>query len=74
MQFDSFSDFLHMGGYAFYIWLAYGVTFVALVGIVTQSILEHRSLIKNITKEQARQARIKKSQAKSKKTEIAESE
>ncbi|GEA13443.1 heme exporter protein D [Alteromonas sp. KUL49] len=74
MQFDSFSEFLHMGGYAFYVWLAYGVTFVALVGIVTQSVLEHRNLLKSIVKEQARQERIKKSKTKSKQTLIDVSE
>ena len=33
MQFDSFADFLNMGGYAFYVWLSFGVTFLAM-GII----------------------------------------
>ena len=28
------SDFLHMGGYAFYVWSAYGITLVVLVGYI----------------------------------------
>ena len=26
------SDFLHMGGYAFYVWSAYGITLMVLIG------------------------------------------
>lgn len=32
MQFESFSDFLHMGGHALYVWLAYGSTCLVLLG------------------------------------------
>jgi heme exporter protein D len=27
MQWNSFDDFLHMGGYAFYVWVSFAVTF-----------------------------------------------
>jgi len=30
MHFASFSDFLAMGGYAFYVWLSFGLTLVCL--------------------------------------------
>lgn len=30
MHFSSWSEFFHMGGYALYVWLAYGVTLVVL--------------------------------------------
>ena len=30
MQWNSFSEFISMGGYGFYVWLSYGVTFVLL--------------------------------------------
>jgi len=30
MQWNSFSEFINMGGYGFYVWGAYGVTFVLL--------------------------------------------
>lgn len=32
MYFDSFSAFLAMGGYAFYVWTAYGLT-ALLIGV-----------------------------------------
>ncbi len=31
MAWNSFGDFLHMGGYALYVWGAYGVTLATLV-------------------------------------------
>ncbi|MGL5037996.1 MAG: heme exporter protein CcmD, partial [Aeromonas sp.] len=31
MYFASFSDFLAMGGYGFYVWLSFGLTLVCLV-------------------------------------------
>ncbi len=30
MAWHSFGDFLHMGGYALYVWGAYGVTFAVM--------------------------------------------
>lgn len=29
MQFDSFAEFIEMGGHGLYVWLAYGTAFVA---------------------------------------------
>lgn len=31
MYFDSFSEFLNMGGHGLYVWLAYGLTILLLV-------------------------------------------
>ena len=31
MQWNSFSEFISMGGYGFYVWGSYGVTFLLLV-------------------------------------------
>ena len=31
MQWNSVSEFLHMGGYGFYVWGSFGVTAIALV-------------------------------------------
>jgi len=60
MQFDSFSSFLSMGGYAFYVWLSFGVTAGAMVLLVLQSYLQHKSLLNTVVVEQARKARVKK--------------
>ncbi|MCP3429866.1 heme exporter protein CcmD, partial [Opacimonas viscosa] len=34
MQFESWQAFWHMGGYAFYVWTSFGVTFLAMGLIV----------------------------------------
>ena len=34
MQFDSLNEFFAMGGHGLYVWLAYGATFLVLVGVV----------------------------------------
>ena len=60
MQFESFADFLNMGGYAFYVWLSFGVTFFAMGIIVIQSFIKHSNLLKQVVVEQERKARIKK--------------
>ncbi|GFD95931.1 heme exporter protein D [Alteromonas sp. KUL156] len=60
MQFESFTEFLNMGGYAFYVWLSFGVTFVAMALIAIQSFIKHRNLMKRVVVEQERKARIKK--------------
>lgn len=36
-QFDSISDFFAMGGYGFYVWLSYGLTFLACGLLIWQS-------------------------------------
>ena len=39
----SFSDFLNMGGYAAYVWPAFGIAAAILVGLLVQSRLILRS-------------------------------
>ena len=60
MQFESLADFINMGGYAFYVWLSFGVTFLAMGIIVIQSFIKHSNLLKQVVVEQERKARIKK--------------
>ncbi|RXJ72941.1 heme exporter protein CcmD [Veronia nyctiphanis] len=60
MHFDSFSDFLAMGGYAYYVWAAFGITFVSMVGVVLSSALTHRRLLRGIKNNVAREERIQK--------------
>ncbi|MDP8101568.1 heme exporter protein CcmD [Phocoenobacter atlanticus] len=57
MFFQSWSDFFNMGGYGFYIWLAYGISFVALLGLAIQGMMSKKSLIKEIQREQQRKKR-----------------
>ena len=51
-QFASISDFFAMGGYGFYVWLAYGITFLAVALLVWQSKRETRRILIQVNKEQ----------------------
>lgn len=53
MYFESFSEFLNMGGHGLYVWMAYGLSAVLLVINVVLPIQHKRQLIK----EQARKLR-----------------
>ncbi|MGN4983215.1 heme exporter protein CcmD [Aeromonas dhakensis] len=62
MHFASFSDFLAMGGYAFYVWLSFGLTLLCLVGIVISTRMKTRSLLGELRSKQAREDRRKAAQ------------
>ncbi|BBR40593.1 heme exporter protein D [Aeromonas veronii] len=59
MHFASFSDFMAMGGYAFYVWLSFGLTLMCLVGIIISTRMKTRSLLGELRSKQAREARRK---------------
>lgn len=58
-QFNSLSDFFAMGGYGFYVWLSYGITFLVIGLLVWQSRREVKQTLKLAKKEAAREARLK---------------
>ncbi len=58
LQFDSFSAFLDMGGYGFFVWLSFAVTLVAMVGIWFESRKARQQVVRQILQEQARKQRI----------------
>ncbi|MGY4106879.1 heme exporter protein CcmD [Aeromonas encheleia] len=62
MHFASFSDFMAMGGYAFYVWLSFGMTWLCLVGIVISTRLKTRSLLDEMRSKQVREVRRKAAQ------------
>jgi heme exporter protein D len=41
----SLNEFLAMGGYAFYVWGAYGLTLIVLVLNIVLPLLEHRQFL-----------------------------
>ncbi|WP_373819328.1 heme exporter protein CcmD [Glaesserella sp.] len=55
-QFDSISAFFDMGGYGFYVWLAYGITFLTMGLLIWQSKREGKQIFRQVRKEQAREA------------------
>jgi heme exporter protein D len=63
MQFDSISEFLNMGGYAFYVWLAYGVTFFSLGTPVVSSVRQKRKVLVDIAKKIQREERLKETRS-----------
>jgi heme exporter protein D len=44
------SEFLHMGGYAAYVWSAYGIALVILTINLVQPMLSHRELRKRLSR------------------------
>ena len=44
MQFDSFAEFINMGGYAFYVWLAFGVSAALLLLLSISTALGHKKM------------------------------
>jgi heme exporter protein D len=42
------NKFLYMGGYAAYVWSAYGLTAAVLIGMIAHSLLWHRRLLKDL--------------------------
>ncbi|ALQ08929.1 MULTISPECIES: heme exporter protein CcmD [Pseudoalteromonas] len=60
MQFDSFSDFIAMGGYGFYIWLSFGTCALILLGILVSSLRDTKRIMASVEQQIIREARIKK--------------
>lgn len=59
MQFESFSAFLNMGGYGFYVWLSFGVSTALLLALVISSVVGHKQVIKNIALRQQREDKLR---------------
>ena len=59
MQFDSFNDFLAMGGYGFYVWLSFGVSALLIAILLFSSIFGHKQVIKNIATRQQRENKLR---------------
>jgi heme exporter protein D len=48
------NELLYMGGYAAYVWSAYGLTAAVLIGMIAHSLLWHRRLLKDLRRRSAR--------------------
>ncbi|NRF61722.1 heme exporter protein CcmD [Vibrio coralliilyticus] len=58
MHFESLSDFLAMGGYAGYVWSAFGITFFSMFVLLLVSIRRGKNLLNEVQSKVDRQARI----------------
>jgi len=59
MQFESFSAFLDMGGYGFYVWLSFGVSTALIFALIISSVRGHKQVIKNIAIRQQRDDKLR---------------
>jgi heme exporter protein D len=57
MNWQSWSEFLAMGGYALYVWGSYAVTLVVLVAEVVALVMRRRGVIEGLTKYYAARGR-----------------
>lgn len=58
MYFESLSDFFAMGGYASYVWSAFGITFLAMIILLVSSVRRGKQLLNEVQAKIDRQARI----------------
>ncbi|MEZ8879270.1 MULTISPECIES: heme exporter protein CcmD [Vibrio] len=58
MYFESLSDFFAMGGYASYVWSAFGITFLAMIILLVVSVRRSKQLLTEVQAKVDRQARI----------------
>ncbi|EMW0563418.1 TPA: heme exporter protein CcmD [Vibrio parahaemolyticus] len=58
MHFESLSDFFAMGGYASYVWSAFGITFLSMFILLITSLRRGDALMKEVKAKIDRQARI----------------
>jgi heme exporter protein D len=61
MQFDSISAFFDMGGYAFFVWLSYGVSALLLTLLVYSSHMNHKKVKNKIAQRLLREKKLRKS-------------
>ncbi|TYK65884.1 heme exporter protein CcmD [Colwellia echini] len=59
MQFNSFSDFINMGSYGFYVWLSYGAAAVILTFLLIKSKSGHLHTMKQIAKRKHREDKLR---------------
>jgi len=66
MQFDSISAFFDMGGYAFFVWLSYGVSAFLLAALIYTSHRNHTKVKRKIAQRLQREKKLRKAAEKQK--------
>ncbi len=51
---NSFAEFLAMGGYGFYVWTAYAISFVVLLLNVVLPVVQRKQLLRQLALKQKR--------------------
>ena len=62
MAFTSITGFFAMGGFGFYVWLAYCISFLALTILLINTINKKKKIFKTVKQRISRQQRIKNAQ------------
>ncbi|SNY51916.1 heme exporter protein D [Arsukibacterium tuosuense] len=62
MHFQSFGEFLAMGGYGFFVWLSFGITYLLLVGLIAASVYQQKQFKQQLKATIAREQRVKQYQ------------
>ncbi len=44
----NWSEFFHMGGYAFFVWTSYGVTLIVIVANIVAPVMQRKKIIARI--------------------------
>ena len=57
-QFESLSDFFNMGGYAFFVWASFILTFLCMAALLIHSKFVSKKIQQGVQTEQARAQRI----------------
>ncbi len=63
MQFNSFSEFINMGGYGFYVWLSFGAAALILACLLISSKAGHQKIITQIAKRKQREDKLRQAKA-----------
>ena len=59
MAFASWSDFIAMCGYSFYVWLAYGVSLLSVIFLVINTVSKRKKIFNQVEQRLLREHRIK---------------
>ena len=59
----NWSEFFHMGGYAFFVWTSYGIAFVVLLANIILPIMQRKKTIARIRRAIKREAIEREKQA-----------
>ena len=52
----SWSEFLHMGGYAVFVWSSYGIALVMVIANIVQPVMERKKVIARVKRAIKREA------------------
>lgn len=57
MSFDSFSEFIAMGGHGFYVWLSYAIALVLIIVNLVSPVMRKKKLITELIRRFRRESR-----------------